>query len=90
MGIGTSEVEHVLATQCLKISKLKNMRVNFEGIPSPDITSKDVILFLIRTIGVSGGNGHAIEFAGSYIENISMEARMTICNMSIEAGAKVG
>ena len=90
MGIGTSEVEHVLATQTLKVSKLKNMRVKFSGEPQEGVTSKDIVLFLIRTIGTAGGNGHAIEFAGSYIESISMEARMTICNMSIEAGAKVG
>ena len=90
MGIGTSEVEHVLATQTLKVSKLKNMRVKFNGEPQEGVTSKDIVLFLIRTIGTAGGNGHAIEFAGSYIESISMEARMTICNMSIEAGAKVG
>ena len=90
MGIGTSEVEHVLATQTLKVSKLKNMRVKFSGEPQKGVTSKDIVLFLIRTIGTAGGNGHAIEFAGSYIESISMEARMTICNMSIEAGAKVG
>ena len=90
MGIGTSEVEHVLATQTLKVSKLKNMRVKFNGEPQVGVTSKDIVLFLIRTIGTAGGNGHAIEFAGSYIESISMEARMTICNMSIEAGAKVG
>ena len=90
MGIGTSEVEHVLATQTLKVSKLKNMSVKFNGEPQEGVTSKDIVLFLIRTIGTAGGNGHAIEFAGSYIESISMEARMTICNMSIEAGAKVG
>ena len=90
MGIGTSEVEHVLATQTLKVSKLKNMRVKFNGKPQEGVTSKDIVLFLIRTIGTAGGNGHAIEFAGSYIESISMETRMTICNMSIEPGAKVG
>ena len=90
MGIGTSEVEHVLATQTLKVSKLRNMRVKFNGEPQEGVTSKDIVLFLIRKIGTAGGNGHAIEFAGSYIESISMEARMTICNMSIEAGAKVG
>ena len=90
MGIGTSEVEHVLATQTLKTTKLKNMRVCFEGSPSEDITSKDIVLYLIRKIGTAGGNEHAIEFSGSYIKSISMEARMTICNMSIEAGAKVG
>ena len=90
MGIGTSEVEHVLATQTLKTTKLKNMRVCFEGSPNEEITSKDIVLYLIRKIGTAGGNEHAIEFSGSYIKSISMEARMTICNMSIEAGAKVG
>jgi 3-isopropylmalate/(R)-2-methylmalate dehydratase large subunit len=90
MGIGTSEVEHVLATQTLKVSKLKNMNVRFNGNPQSGVTSKDIVLYLIGKIGTSGGNGHAIEFSGSYIESISMEARMTICNMSIEAGAKVG
>jgi 3-isopropylmalate/(R)-2-methylmalate dehydratase large subunit len=90
MGIGTSEVEHVLATQTLKVSKLKNMHVRFNGSPQSGVTSKDIVLYLIRKIGTAGGNGHAIEFSGSYINSISMEARMTICNMSIEAGAKVG
>ena len=90
MGIGTSEVEHVLATQTLKVSKLKNMNVRFNGSPQSGVTSKDIVLYLIRQIGTAGGNGHAIEFTGSYIDSISMEARMTICNMSIEAGAKVG
>ena len=90
MGIGTSEVEHVLATQSLKVRKLKNMRINFDGSIQEGVSSKDIILYLIRTIGTAGGTGYAVEFAGSYIRNISMEARMTICNMSIEAGAKVG
>ena len=66
------------------------MNVRFNGVPQEGMTSKDIVLFLIRTIGTAGGNGHAIEFAGSYIDSISMEGRMTICNMSIEAGAKVG
>ena len=90
MGIGTSEVEHVLATQCLKISKLKNMQVLFEGKPQNGVTSKDIVLHLIKMIGTAGGTGHAIEFSGSYIDSASMESRMTICNMAIEAGAKVG
>ena len=90
MGIGTSEVEHVLATQCLKVSKLKNMLVKFEGKPSENVTSKDIVLYFIGLIGTAGGTGYAIEFAGSYIEDISVESRMTICNMAIEAGAKVG
>ena len=90
MGIGTSEVEHVLATQCLKVSKLKNMLVRFEGTPAENVSSKDIVLYFIGLIGTAGGTGYAIEFAGSYIEAISIESRMTICNMAIEAGAKVG
>ena len=90
MGIGTSEVEHVLATQCLKVSKLKNMLVRFEGVPKENVTSKDIVLYFIGQIGTAGGTGYAIEFAGQYIESISVESRMTICNMAIEAGAKVG
>ena len=90
MGIGTSEVEHVLATQCLKVSKLKNMLVRFQGIPKKNVTSKDIVLYFIGQIGTAGGTGYAIEFAGQYIESISVESRMTICNMAIEAGAKVG
>ena len=90
MGIGTSEVEHVLATQCLKVSKLKNMLVRFEGTPAENVSSKDIVLYFIGQIGTAGGTGYAIEFAGSYIEAISIESRMTICNMAIEAGAKVG
>lgn len=90
MGIGTSEVEHVLATQCLKISKLKNMQVIFEGQLQAGVTSKDIVLHLIKLIGTAGGTNHAIEFSGSYIDSASMESRMTICNMAIEAGAKVG
>ena len=90
MGIGTSEVEHVLATQCLRISKLKNMQVLFQGQPQDGVTSKDIALHLIKLIGTAGGTGHAIEFAGSYIDSASMESRMTLCNMAIEAGAKVG
>ena len=90
MGIGTSEVEHVLATQCLKVSKLKNMLVRFEGTPVENVSSKDIVLYFIGLIGTAGGTGYAIEFSGSYIKNISVESRMTICNMAIEAGAKVG
>ena len=90
MGIGTSEVEHVLATQCLKITKLKNMQINFNGSLQKGVTSKDIVLHLIKLIGTAGGTGHAIEFSGSYIKSASMESRMTICNMAIEAGAKVG
>ena len=90
MGIGTSEVEHVLATQCLKVSKLKNMNVRFEGVPQENVSSKDIVLYLIGKIGTAGGTGYAIEFSGSYIDKLSVEGRMTICNMAIEAGAKVG
>ena len=90
MGIGTSEVEHVLATQCLKVSKLKNMNVRFEGEVDEHVSSKDIVLYLIGQIGTAGGTGYAIEFSGSYISSISVEGRMTICNMAIEAGAKVG
>ncbi|MBD63186.1 MAG: 3-isopropylmalate dehydratase large subunit [Gammaproteobacteria bacterium] len=90
MGIGTSEVEHVLATQSLKITKLKNMLIKFNGEPKSGVTSKDIVLHLIKLIGTAGGTGHAIEFSGSYISSASMESRMTICNMAIEAGAKVG
>ena len=90
MGIGTSEVEHVLATQCLKVSKLKNMNVRFEGVPQENVSSKDIVLYLIGKIGTAGGTGYAIEFSGSYIDKLSIEGRMTICNMAIEAGAKVG
>lgn len=89
-GIGTSEVEHVLATQTLVQSKAKNMRVMVEGKLAPGITSKDVILHIIGVIGTAGGNGHVIEFAGEAIAGLSMEARMTVCNMAIEAGARAG
>lgn len=89
-GIGTSEVEHVLATQCLVAKKMKNMRVVVEGELPFGVTAKDIVLAVIGKIGTAGGNGHAIEFAGSAIRALSMEGRMTICNMSIEAGARVG
>jgi len=89
-GIGTSEVEHVLATQCLVAKKMKNMRVLVEGELPFGVTAKDIVLAIIGKIGTAGGNGHAIEFAGSAIRALSMEGRMTICNMSIEAGARVG
>ena len=89
-GIGTSEVEHVLATQCLVTKKMKNMRVNVEGPLAPGVTAKDVVLAIIGRIGTAGGTGHAIEFAGSAIRSLSMEGRMTICNMAIEAGARAG
>ncbi len=89
-GIGTSEVEHVLATQCLVAKKMKNMQVLVEGELPFGVTAKDIVLAVIGKIGTAGGNGHAIEFAGSAIRALSMEGRMTICNMSIEAGARVG
>src|SRR5881396_2711139 len=88
--IGTSEVEHVLATQCLVTRKMKNMRVSVEGVLARGVTAKDVVLAIIGRIGTAGGTGHAIEFAGSTIRALSMEGRMTICNMSIEAGARAG
>jgi 3-isopropylmalate/(R)-2-methylmalate dehydratase large subunit len=89
-GIGTSEVEHVLATQCLVTKKMKNMRVNVEGPLARGVTAKDVVLAIIGRIGIAGGTGHAIEFAGSTIRGLSMEGRMTVCNMAIEAGARAG
>ena len=89
-GIGTSEVEHVLATQCLVAKKMKNMLVKVEGELAQGVTAKDIVLAVIGKIGTAGGNGHAMEFAGSAIRALSMEGRMTICNMSIEAGARVG
>ncbi|TXR53705.1 3-isopropylmalate dehydratase large subunit [Reinekea thalattae] len=89
-GIGTSEVEHVLATQCLIQRKMKNMRIRVEGELRPGVTAKDIVLYIIGQIGTAGGNGCALEFAGSAIQSLSMEGRLTICNMSIEAGARVG
>ena len=89
-GIGTSEVEHVLATQCLVTRKMKNMRVSVDGPLGRGVTAKDVILAIIGRIGTAGGTGHAIEFAGSTIRALSMEGRMTVCNMAIEAGARAG
>lgn len=89
-GIGTSEVEHVLATQCLVTKKMKNMRVTVNGQVGHGVTPKDIVLAVIGKIGTAGGNGHAIEFAGSVFRNMSIEGRMTVCNMAIEAGARVG
>jgi len=89
-GIGTSEVEHVLATQCLITKKMKNMRVNVEGALPAGVSAKDVVLAIIGRIGIGGGIGYAIEFAGSTIRAMSMEGRMTVCNMAIEAGARAG
>jgi 3-isopropylmalate/(R)-2-methylmalate dehydratase large subunit len=89
-GIGTSEVEHVLATQTLRQMKSKNMRVTFTGAPGPGVGAKDYALALVGKIGTSGGTGHVIEYAGEAISALSMEGRMTLCNMSIEAGARAG
>ncbi len=89
-GIGTSEVEHVLATQCLVTRKMKNMRVSVEGPLGRGVTAKDVVLAIIGRIGTAGGTGSAVEFAGSVIRSLSMEGRMTVCNMAIEAGARAG
>ena len=89
-GIGTSEVEHVLATQCLWQSKSKNMQVRVEGHVGPGVTAKDIVLHIIGTIGTAGGTGSAIEFAGEAIQDLSVEGRMTVCNMAIEAGARAG
>ncbi|EPC03639.1 isopropylmalate isomerase [Litchfieldella anticariensis FP35 = DSM 16096] len=89
-GIGTSEVEHVLATQCLLAQKMKNMQVRVEGKLGTGVTAKDIVLAVIGRIGTAGGTGYAIEFAGSAIRDLSMEGRMTVCNMAIEAGARVG
>ena len=90
MGIGTSEVEHVLATQTLPLKPFKTMAINVEGKLRPGVTSKDIILAVIAKIGTGGGQGYVIEYRGSAIRELSMEARMTICNMSIEAGARAG
>lgn len=90
MGIGTSEVEHVLATQCLVSKKQKNMLVRVEGELGFGVTAKDIVLAVIGRIGTAGGTGYAIEFGGSAIRSLSIEGRMTICNMAIEAGARIG
>ncbi|MDE2221935.1 MAG: 3-isopropylmalate dehydratase large subunit [Candidatus Omnitrophica bacterium] len=89
-GIGTSEVEHVLATQTLQQNKPKTMLINIDGKLARGVVSKDIILYIIGLIGTAGGTGYVIEYAGSAIRDLSMEARMTICNMSIEAGARAG
>ena len=89
-GIGTSEVEHVLATQTLIQKKSKNLRINVNGKLPAGVTAKDVILKIIGTIGTAGGTGYVIEFAGDVIKNLSIEERMTVCNMTIEAGARAG
>ena len=89
-GIGTSEVEHALATQCLVLKKSKNMRVTVRGDVAPGITAKDIVLAIIGRIGTAGGTGCTIEFAGEAIRALSMEGRMTVCNMAIEGGARAG
>jgi 3-isopropylmalate/(R)-2-methylmalate dehydratase large subunit len=89
-GIGTSEVEHVLATQTLIQKKAKNMRITVDGSPPPGVTAKDIILAIIGEIGTAGGTGHVMEYAGEAIRGLSMEGRMTVCNMSIEGGARAG
>lgn len=89
-GIGTSEVEHVLATQCLQQSKPKTFLIRADGRLSPGVTAKDLVLYIIRVIGTDGATGHVIEYAGETIRGFSMEERMTVCNMSIEAGARAG
>ncbi|HTJ42522.1 MAG TPA: 3-isopropylmalate dehydratase large subunit [Kofleriaceae bacterium] len=89
-GIGTSEVEHVLATQCLLQRKPKTLRVTFDGLPPAGVTAKDLILAMIAKLGVGGATGHVIEYAGAAIRALDMEGRMTVCNMSIEAGARAG
>ena len=89
-GIGTSEVEHVLATQTLPLTRPKTMAINVDGVLPDGVTAKDVILAIIAKIGTGGGQGYVIEYRGSAIRALSMEGRMTICNMSIEAGARAG
>lgn len=89
-GVGTSEVEHVLATQCLIQKKMKNMLIKVTGKLSKGVTPKDVVLAIIGKIGTAGGNGHAVEFGGQVFKDMSVEGRMTVCNMAIEAGARVG
>ena len=89
-GIGTSEVEHVLATQCLIQRKMKNMRIRVDGTVNEAVAAKDIVLYIIGKIGTAGGTGYAIEFAGDAIQALSVEGRMTVCNMAIEAGARAG
>src|SRR3954471_24085920 len=89
-GIGTSEVEHVMATQTLLAKKAKNLLIKVEGKVAPGVTAKDIVLAIIGRIGTAGGTGYTIEFAGSAIRALSVEGRMTVCNMAIEAGARAG
>lgn len=89
-GIGTSEVEHVLATQTLKQGRAKTMKIEVTGTAAPGITAKDIVLAIIGKTGSAGGTGHVVEFCGDAIRALSMEGRMTLCNMAIEMGAKAG
>src|SRR5208337_1726075 len=89
-GIGTSEVEHVLATQCLSQFKSKTMQIDVAGKRSRGVTAKDIILAIIGKIGIGGGNGHVAEYTGEAVRGLSMEGRMTMCNMTIEGGARAG
>jgi len=89
-GIGTSEVEHVMATQCLVQNKAKNFAINVSGSLAPGVTAKDLVLAIIGRLGTAGATGHTIEYRGTAIRELSMEARMTLCNMAIEAGARAG
>lgn len=89
-GVGTTQISHVMATQALLLEKPKTMKVEFVGTPTKYFSAKDAVLLLIQQIGIQGGTGHAMEFCGEFIEDLSMEGRMTICNMSIECGAKFG
>ena len=89
-GIGTSEVEHVLATQTLKQGRAKTMKIEVKGKAAPGITAKDIVLAIIGKTGSAGGTGHVVEFCGEAIRDLSMEGRMTLCNMAIEMGAKAG
>lgn len=89
-GIGTSEVEHVLSTQCLVQKKMKNMLIRVDGVPGEGVTAKDIVLHVIGVVGTAGGTGYTIEFGGEAIRALSIEGRMTVCNMSIEAGARAG
>lgn len=89
-GIGTSEVEHVMATQCLSQKKMKSLLISVDGETGPGVTAKDIVLAIIGEIGTAGGTGYTIEFGGDAIRALSMEGRMTVCNMSIEAGARAG
>src|SRR5881275_1734854 len=89
-GIGTSEVAHVLATQCLLQRRPRTLQIRVEGRLRPGVTAKDLILSIIGRIGIAGGTGHVLEYTGSAVRALSMEQRMTVCNMSIEAGARAG